>query len=89
MTKEKECENAYSNPNCPYISVINQSVDNIKQNTSDIKVIKDALVGEDLRGGIVKDVAELKSWMGTIKPVILSVLSAVITYICSRIVTGG
>jgi len=33
----------------------------MEQVAIDIKVMKRALVGEDMRGGIVKDIAELKS----------------------------
>jgi len=50
----------------------------------DIATIKMTLVGEDLRGGIVKDVQEIKSATGAIKtvvvPIVISVLSALITY---------
>jgi len=50
----------------------------------DIATIKKTLVGEDMRGGIVKDVQEIKSATGAIKtvviPIVISVLSAVITY---------
>jgi hypothetical protein len=50
----------------------------------DISTIKKTLVGEDLRGGIVKDMQEIKSATGAIKtvvvPIVISVLSALITY---------
>ena len=50
----------------------------------DISTIKKTLVGEDLRGGLVKDVQEIKSATSAIKtvlvPIVISVLSALITY---------
>ena len=51
---------------------------------NDIKLVKKTLVGEDLRGGLVKDVQEIKSATGMIKtvvlPIVISVASAVVTY---------
>jgi len=51
---------------------------------NDIKLVKTTLVGEDMRGGLVKDVQEIKSATGMIKtvvlPIVISVLSAAVTY---------
>lgn len=51
----------------------------------ELKTMKNALVGEDMRGGIVKDVQEIKSATGIIKtvivPIVLSVSSALIVYV--------
>jgi len=54
--------------------------------TNDIKTIKKALVGEDLKSGLVKDVADIKSTLKTwqaikniIIPIIIAVSSALIT----------
>jgi hypothetical protein len=50
----------------------------------DISTIKKTLVGEDMRGGIVKDVQEIKSATSAIKtvvvPIVISVVSALMTY---------
>lgn len=51
---------------------------------ADLFTIKRTLVGEDMRGGLVKDVQEIKSATSAIKtvviPIVISVLSALITY---------
>jgi hypothetical protein len=51
---------------------------------SDLATIKKTLVGEDMRGGLVKDVQEIKSATSAIKtvvvPIVISVLSALVTY---------
>jgi len=51
----------------------------------ELKTMKVALVGEDMRGGLVKDVQEIKSATGFVKtvflPIIMSVSAAVITYL--------
>jgi hypothetical protein len=51
-----ECESAYENPKCPYVTQINQ-------HSSDVAQIKTALVGEDLQGGLVAKVQRLESFM--------------------------
>ncbi len=51
----EECPDAYQNPKCPYVTMINQ-------HSSDIHQIKNALVGEDLQGGLVSDVHTLKTY---------------------------
>lgn len=52
---------------------------------AELRTIKTTLVGEDMRGGLVKDVQEIKSATGIIKtvvlPIILSVSSALIVYL--------
>jgi hypothetical protein len=51
---------------------------------SALVVINRTLVGEDMRGGLVKDVQEIKSATSAIKtvvvPIVISVLSALTTY---------
>ena len=87
MPKKKEpCENADSNPICPYLTQINQSIEDIKQ-------VKNALVGEDLQSGLVKKIADLEasiktaaSWANFGKPIILGVIMAVIAGVISRLI---
>lgn len=51
---------------------------------AELKTIKTTLIGEDMRGGLVKDVQEIKSATGIVKtvivPVVISVSAALITY---------
>jgi hypothetical protein len=51
---------------------------------NDLNTIKKTLVGEDMRGGLVKDVQEIKSATSAIKtvvlPIVISVVSALVTY---------
>lgn len=51
----EECPDAYQNPKCPYVTMINQ-------HSSDIHQIKNALIGEDLQDGLVADVQTLKTY---------------------------
>jgi hypothetical protein len=57
----------------------------IKKNTSELITIKKALVGEDMRGGLVADVQTIKSATSflktTVLPIVLSVASAIIVYV--------
>ena len=50
----------------------------------ELKTIKITLIGEDMRGGLVKDVETIKSATGIVKtvivPVVISVSAALITY---------
>jgi len=71
----------------PYISraEFSQAMDGVK---GELRTLKIALVGEDLRGGLVKDVADIKNYLGTVKaikdiivPIIIAVASALITAI--------
>lgn len=65
---------------------VGQITTQINNLQDEIRVIKEALVGKDLRGGVVKDVADIKSkisfWSG-VKTIVVSigvaVVSAVIT----------
>lgn len=56
-----------SDETCPYHGVIEKCVGDL---TQDMRVIKNTLIGQDMRGGIVGDVAELKSTMGQIKSLV-------------------
>jgi len=62
------------------------TVESIK---AELRTIKNTLVGEDMRGGLVKDVQEIKSATGIVKtvilPIIISVCAALITYAALRV----
>jgi len=51
---------------------------------AELKTIKVTLIGEDMRGGLVKDVQEIKSATSIVKtvivPMVISVSAALITY---------
>ena len=51
----EECPDAYQNPKCPYVTMINQ-------HSNDIHQIKNALIGEDMQDGLVADVQTLKTY---------------------------
>lgn len=60
---DEECAEAYSNPNCPYVTQINSNAQNIFAMCRDIKEIKQrvgkietALIGDDMQGGLIKSV---------------------------------
>lgn len=50
---DETCENAKENPICPYITEINQQ-------GKDIKLIKKALIGDNMQGGIVAEIHKFK-----------------------------
>ena len=52
--EEEECPDADSNPRCPYVV-------QMKQSTTDIAIIKTALVGDDFQGGLIKRVGDIES----------------------------
>ena len=56
MFGEEECESAYINPKCPYVTMINQ-------HSTDIHQIKNALVGDDLQSGLVAKLQRLETFM--------------------------
>jgi len=79
-------------PNPPYVSVdVCQSRHEalgkqLESLTAQLKTVTNALVGEDLQGGLVKAVAEIKSklQMGAelkdwIRPIIIAIVSAAVT----------
>lgn len=56
----------------------------------DLKTIRTALVGEDMRGGIVKDVADLKKEKSVFAQAIKSVaVPILVTVIAAWIITGA
>ena len=55
MTQE-DCQEAFANPKCPYVTQINQ-------HSADVAQIKAALVGEDLQDGLVAKVQRLETFM--------------------------
>ncbi len=54
MIDDDVCPDANSNPKCPYIV-------QIKRQEEDIGIIKVALVGSDLQGGLVKRVSDIEN----------------------------
>jgi len=71
------------NPNMSYVTRAEcfQISGDIKR---DLNTIKLTLVGEDMRGGLVKDLQEIKAATSVLKtvvvPIVISVVSALITY---------
>jgi hypothetical protein len=69
----EECEDAYENPKCPYVTVINRTNESIAQTKTEVSVvcsnvtdlqsdmvlIKKALLGDDLQGGMISRVSQL------------------------------
>jgi hypothetical protein len=54
------CDSADENPGCPYLSEIHQQ-------GKDIMAIKNALIGEDMQGGMVAEIQKFKIlWKVTI-----------------------
>jgi hypothetical protein len=51
----------------------------------ELQTIKKALIGDDMRGGVVKDVSEIKAATSIVKtvflPIILSVSASIIVYL--------
>jgi hypothetical protein len=88
--QDRYCEDANSNPRCPYVTQINL-------HTTDLHSIKTALLGDDgtgMRGGIVFEITQLKtqdrigsSWTSTLKPVAIAVASSAITAAITYIIT--
>lgn len=56
--KTVECQEAYSNPSCPYVTMINI-------HTNELTQVKDALIGKDLQSGLVAEIQRLKIFMKT------------------------
>ena len=50
----EDCPEATTNPNCPYLSKINQMV-------IDVEIIKRSLLGVDYKGGLVGRVQKLET----------------------------
>ena len=90
-----ECEEAYENPVCPYVTQINLNTNCMKS----IEKALSALLGEDgtaLNSGVIftilKKLDSLESsrktttsWLSVVKPVAISVvITAVTTYLLTR-----
>ncbi len=85
----EECEVAYQNPKCPYLTQINQNTQ-VNQQTHCGLI---ALLGEDLTGlnsGVIRtlfqkierlsDVQQVqKSWVDNLKPVVITIASVALT----------
>jgi hypothetical protein len=84
MSEEKEdCENAFKNPSCPYLS-------EIKQCSNDIKEIKEALLGKDLQNpGLIAEFVKLKSWINGLSPILKGILITLIGFIIEQIIVHG
>jgi len=67
-----DCPDAYENPRCPYVTQINQ-------HSCDVQQIKQALVGNDLQGGLVAKVQKLESFMKVAVFVSSAAVAATIT----------
>ncbi len=76
-----DCEDAYVNPKCPYVTQINQ-------HGGDLKQIKTALVGEDLQGGLVAKVQRLETFMKVTTFISGAAVVAVIGLLL-KIIIGG
>jgi hypothetical protein len=72
------CTFAGKNPTCPYVS-------QIKQQGEDIRMIKKALIGEDMQGGLVKKVNSMQSTWRALQPYILIVATAVVTWVFTHL----
>ena len=92
---KSDCEKAYENPSCPYVTQININTQCMKN----IDKALLALLGEDgtaLNGGVIFKITEkldsfersrsvTKSWLSLVKPVAVSVIiTAVTTYLIAR-----
>ncbi len=90
MSDERECSKAIANRKCPILLRINH-------HAQDLQTIKKALVGEDgtgMNSGIVFEIGCLKSsnkihssWINTFRPIVVSVVTAIITAAITFIVT--
>ena len=79
MPSEKGCENSDKNPMCPYLTKINQCANDIAQ-------VKMALIGEDMQSGLVSRVKELQAWTNIVKPIAISVVTAIIVGMVIKLV---
>ena len=85
LSEEEDCEDANSNPKCPYVV-------QMKKQEEDIAIIRTALVGIDLQGGLVKRVFDMENRMkrrwsakdwGTLLMGIAALLTALAAYLNS------
>jgi len=56
---------------------------------TELETIRTALVGEDMRGGLVKDVAELKSQGSTAILILKSVVVPIIVAVVTAVIISG
>jgi hypothetical protein len=78
MTEEEFCEFAGENPRCPYISLI-------KDCKTKIDRIEKALIGEDMKSGLVADINNMRSSWRAIQPYVLVAATAFFTWVASHI----
>ena len=55
----------------------------------DLQKIHKAIAGDDMRGGMVKDLADLKSKLGIVKTVLLPITLSVVCALLVALVTNG
>ena len=94
-TDEEECEIAYENPRCPYVTQINLNTGCVKN----VEKTLTALMGEDgtaLNQGAIHDIMEklnsltktrsiTASWLNFWKPILIAVIiTALTTYLIVR-----
>ena len=85
MTDEREascegdfCEFAMENPRCPYVALIRDCKTKIDR-------IENALIGEDMKSGLVADVNSMKSAWRAVQPYVLVGATAFLTWLASHI----
>ena len=62
----------------------------VRNITEDVGMLKLAMFGKNGRGGLVKDIADIKSamhsWISFIKPIAVGVFTGVIVYIIASVI---
>jgi len=72
------CKFAVENPRCPYVALIRECRMKIDR-------IEKALIGEDMKSGLVADVNSMKSTWRAIQPYVLVATTAFLTWLASHI----
>ena len=72
------CSFATENPRCPYVALIRECKAKIDR-------IEKALIGDDMKGGLVADVNNMKSIWRAVQPYLLVAVTAVLTWLASHI----
>jgi hypothetical protein len=72
------CNFATENPRCPYVALIRDC-------RAKIDRIEKALIGEDMKSGLVADVNSMKSAWRAIQPYVLVAATALLTWLVSHI----
>jgi hypothetical protein len=77
-SNEDFCTFAEKNPRCPYVTLIRECQTKIDR-------IEKALIGEDMKSGLVADVNSMKSTWRAIQPYVLVGATALLTLVASHI----